>query len=80
MQILPLFLACKPKAPVKAALCKVVLDTEQHPAQPLTELFGDFLYAYQTAGKYAPVWLSCDTKEMCLHPRNIPAHRSVKQI
>jgi hypothetical protein len=37
---------------VKAAQCKVVLDTEQHPAQPLTELFGDFLYAYQTAGAY----------------------------
>jgi hypothetical protein len=28
-----------------------VLDTDG-PAQPLTELFGDFLYAYQTAGAY----------------------------
>jgi hypothetical protein len=34
---------------VKAALCKIVLDTDGA-AQPLTELFGDFLYAYQTAG------------------------------
>jgi hypothetical protein len=48
-QSLPLFLSCKPKAPVKAALCKVILDTE-FPAQPLPELFGDFLYAYQQSG------------------------------
>ena len=35
---------------MKAAQCKVVLDTDMA-AQPLTELFGDFLYAYQTAGE-----------------------------
>ena len=47
-----MFLACKPKAPVKAALCKVVLDTgEDQAAQPLTEVFGDFLYAYQMSGE-----------------------------
>lgn len=49
-QTLPMFVACKPKPPVKSALCKIVLDTE-YPAQPLTELFGDFLYAYQTSGE-----------------------------
>jgi hypothetical protein len=43
---LPLFLACKPKPPMKNADCKIVLDTEL-PAQSLTELFDDFLYAYQ---------------------------------
>ena len=47
---LPLFLACRPKAPVKSAACKVVLDTGDHPAHALTELFGDFLYAYQQSG------------------------------
>ena len=51
IQTLPLFLSCKPKAPVKAAQYKIVLDTDQA-AQPLTELFGDFLYAYQTAGMH----------------------------
>eukprot|EP01032_Pedospumella_encystans_P011289 gene11289-13134_t len=46
---LPMFVACKPKAPVKAAHCKVILDTE-FAAQPLTEVFGDFLFAYQQSG------------------------------
>lgn len=50
--MLPLYLSCKPKAPVKAAQCKIVLDTDGA-AQPLTELFGDFLYAYQTSGTTA---------------------------
>lgn len=45
-----MFVACKPKPPVKSALCKIVLDTE-FAAQPLTDLFGDFLYAYQTSGE-----------------------------
>jgi len=35
---------------VKAAHCKVILDTE-FAAQPLTEVFGDFLYAYQQSGE-----------------------------
>jgi hypothetical protein len=39
-----------------------VLDTDG-PAQPLTELFGDFLYAYQTAG----VCLSVLLHEQVLH-------------
>ena len=45
-----MFVACKPKAPVKAAHCKVILDTE-FAAQPLTEVFGDFLFAYQQSGE-----------------------------
>ena len=47
---LPMHIAFKPKAPIKSASCKVILDTEKHSAQPLTELFGDFLYAYQQSG------------------------------
>jgi hypothetical protein len=39
-----------------------VLDTDG-PAQPLTELFGDFLYAYQTAGACLSVLLD----EQVLH-------------
>eukprot|EP01034_Spumella_vulgaris_P030819 gene30819-38095_t len=47
---LPLFLACRPKAPIKSALCKVILDTDDHPAVALTELFADVLYAAQQGG------------------------------
>lgn len=47
---LPLSLSCRPKVPQKSAACKIVLDTQQYPAQPLTELFGDFLYCYQESG------------------------------
>ena len=46
-----MFVACKPKAPVKAAHCKVILDTD-FAAQPLTEVFGDFLFAYQQSGEF----------------------------
>ena len=69
-QALPLFLACRPKPPVKSAQCKIVLDTDTHPAQPLTELFGDLLYAYQSAGKhsffYFIVWYSSYCMVLCL--------------
>lgn len=47
---LPLCLACRPKPPVKSASCKVILDTGEMSAFPLTELFGDYLYAYQQSG------------------------------
>lgn len=43
---------------MKAAHCKVVLDTE-YAAQPLTEVFGDFLYAYQQSGKWGMVRIVC---------------------
>ena len=46
---LPLCMALRPKAPSKNAAYKVIVDTE-YPAIPLTELFGDVLYAYQQAG------------------------------
>eukprot|EP01038_Epipyxis_sp_PR26KG_P016237 gene16237-22098_t len=46
---LPLHLACKPKAPLKSSTYKIILDTE-YAAIPLTTLFDDFLYAYQTSG------------------------------
>ena len=48
--VLPMHISFKPKAPIKSASCKVILDTDKHSAQPLTELFGDFLYAYQQSG------------------------------
>lgn len=47
---LPLYLACRPAAPSKSALCKVILDTEGHAAVPLTDLFADLLYAAQDSG------------------------------
>ena len=46
---LPIFLACRPKAPMKSALCKVVIDTEVA-AVSLTDLFDDFLFASQESG------------------------------
>lgn len=46
---LPLHLACRPKAAVKTGLHKITLDTAVA-AIPLTDLFNDFLYAYQDAG------------------------------
>ena len=48
---LPIYLLCKPRAPVKSSLYKVILDTDTYNAVPLTELFGDFLYAYQQGTK-----------------------------
>ena len=48
--VLPMHISFKPKAPIKSASCKVILDTDKHSAQPLIELFGDFLYAYQQSG------------------------------
>ena len=47
---LPLYLLCRPKAPAKTAPCKVILDTADHAAVPLTYLFDDLLYAAQQAG------------------------------
>ncbi len=47
---LPIYLVCRPKAPTKSALCKVILDTEGHPAVPLTDLFADLLFAAQGFG------------------------------
>jgi Bardet-Biedl syndrome 9 protein len=46
---LPLHLACRPKPAAKAAQFKVTLDTE-HPAQPLTDLFDDFLLSAHDLG------------------------------
>lgn len=46
---LPLALACKPRPALKTGLFKFTLDTEL-PAQPLTDIFDDFLYSYQEAG------------------------------
>lgn len=47
---LPIFLAARPKPPVTQGVsAKLTLDTE-YPAQPLTDLFDDFLYAAQESG------------------------------
>lgn len=46
---LPLYLLCRPRAALKTATHKFTLDTEAS-AQPLTDIFDDFLYAYQDVG------------------------------
>jgi Bardet-Biedl syndrome 9 protein len=46
---IPLFLACRPKPASKTAMYKFTLDTDA-PALPLTDIFDDFLFAYQDAG------------------------------
>lgn len=46
---LPLHLACRPRPAQKTALHKITLDTDAD-VQPLTDLFDDYLFAYQDAG------------------------------
>lgn len=46
---LPLWMCCQVKPPLKSAMCKVILETSG-PVIPLTDLFHDVLYAYQTLG------------------------------
>lgn len=46
----PLHLVCQPKPPVKSSGCKLIIDTPDHTAVPLTYLFDDVLYAAQQSG------------------------------
>lgn len=46
---LPLHLACRPRAALKTGIHKITLDTDAA-AQPLTDIFDDYLYAYQDVG------------------------------
>lgn len=46
---IPLSLACRLRPAAKTAQFKLTIDTE-HPAQPLTDLFDDFLYSSHESG------------------------------
>ena len=47
---LPMIIACSIKAPTKVAAHKVVFDTENVVAEPLTDLFADFLLSNREMG------------------------------